>query len=564
MPTLGIGKTLFNSSVCYFEDTDNLEVLLTERLTRKKASGAWPSLALETLRQKYDLANSSIYENRDVEDPFNIELAMNSGFPFFEYLKKNNLDMFSRHFNQNIIYCTHHLAHAHAAAFMSPFSKTLILVIDGAGSRAKSFSKSHAEYNMAQNNSLGPDACEERTLYTFDSGRLVCVDKKFQVFKKSKSQPQHHFSRGLGSFYEKISEFIFNSKRSAGKVMGLAALGEPENIADVESYLENLNWTQAFNGNSKKDWETSVHLSEYKKAAATAQAYFEKDYLGYIKNMHSQFSDYKNLIITGGCALNCTSNMKLYNEGMFESIYIPPFPGDESIGLGTAYLGYLQKNPWKINPYETQHGYFGPISSTPEETQILKIFDSSKYEIILPDSIAKHTAQLIADGQVVAWFQGRSESGPRALGNRSILCRPDKVGAKDYLNKHIKFRESFRPYGSSVTFEKAHLYFEVPENFNNPYMSFATLVKSAYQESLKEVTHLDGTSRMQTVRKAQNETFYELINEFGKLTDLYCILNTSLNIMGQPIVETIKDAEEFLNTTPVHGLAIGKYYIKKL
>ena len=559
MSFLGLGKTLFNSSVCYFEDLDNVEILLTERLLRKKASGSWPSQALMDLSGRHKLSDSLIYENRDVEDPAHVESLMNSRFPFFEYLMSNKLQNFSRHFNKNINFVTHHLAHAHAAAFMSPFEKTLILVIDGAGSRTRAFVEAHPEYSL-----LGPDAnsAEERTLYTFNSGKISCVDKKFQVFQKSENCSDHFFSEGLGTFYEKASEFIFSSKRSAGKVMGLAAFGEFQKISDSKKYLENLNWSLKYQGASKKEWEQSPHFNYYCNLSADVQNYFEKEYIGYIKTIKQKYPEYENLIITGGCALNCTSNMKLYNLKLFENIYIPPFPGDESIGLGTAFMAYMSSsNKWQRNPFEKQHGYFGPRTSQPVEAEIVKLF--AGYNIVKSSSIADDVAKILADGHIIGWFQGRSESGPRALGNRSILCRPDKPGIKNHLNSNIKFREAFRPYGCSTLFEKSHLYFDVPKSFDNPYMSFATRVKPEFKSLLQEVTHIDGTSRMQTVRSTQNKKFYDLIEKFGNITNIYALLNTSLNVMGEPIVETISDAKNFLDTVPVYGLAMGEFFIRR-
>lgn len=559
MPFLGLGKTLFNSSVCYLKDYDNIEILLTERLSRKKGSGAWPNQALQNLSHRYDLSQAKIYENRDVEDSFQVESIMNSQFPFFEYLKINNLEKFSRHFNDSIGFSTHHLAHAYAASFMSPFEKAIILVIDGAGSRMKYFGETHPEKILSD---VPPDSAEERTVYLFDKGNIRCVEKKFQTFMKSEKHPDHYFSVGLGTFYEKISEFVFNSKRSAGKVMGLAALGSPQKLSDSKKYLEDLNWSLQYQGKSKKEWENSTRFDHYCKVSADVQSYFEEDYIGYLKKIKEKYPLYTNLIIAGGCALNCTSNMKLFNLKLFENIYVPPFPGDESIGLGTAYMAYRNNNQdWKLNPYEKQHGYLGPKSSLPNEAEILNLFEN--YEIIKPPSITEYTAKILLEGHIIGWFQGRSESGPRALGNRSILARPDQLGLKNHLNEQIKFREAFRPYGCSTLFEKSHLYFAVPEKFNNPYMSFATTVLPEFRDRLKEVTHVDGTSRMQTVRESQNKLFYNLIHEFGKLSGLFVLLNTSLNIMGEPIVETLSDAKKFLDSVPVYGLAVDTFFVRK-
>ena len=565
MATLGIGKTLFNSSACYLnENVTWPEIVLTERISRKKASGAWPEQALEYFKKKYELNNIPIGENRDVEDPAEIEQALNSQFPFFEYLKQKNLQIFSRHFNQNIHWITHHRAHAYAAQFMSPFSKSLILVIDGAGSRENAFQPHHAEFKFIPD-SIDRLRAEERTAYLLDKGQLTCIDKKWQTFTKSKTHPNHHFSEGLGSFYEKISEYIFNSKRSAGKVMGLAAFSNTHhNVVNSLDYLENLNWSLQFKGQSKQSWESTPHMQTFCDVAATAQNYFEENLISYVKKLAGRYPEYRNLIITGGCALNCTTNMKLFDLKLFDEIYVPPFPGDESISLGVA-VGLQPKEFLLTKPtisHDLQQGYFGPTSSVPCDDELKKVFQD--YTIEQPQSITDLATELLLNGQILGWFQGRSESGPRALGHRSILARPDKKGLKNTLNTNVKFRESFRPYGCSVLHEKASLYFNVPYGFNNPFMSFAVKVNIEYRKLLAEVMHIDGTSRMQTVQNQQCPIFYELIKKFGDKSGLYCLLNTSLNIMSEPIVETIQDAKNFLDHAPVDGLIIQNFYIKKI
>ncbi len=563
---LGLGKTLFNSSVCLLSPNRDIELLLTERLTRKKASGAWPEKALLSLAERRNLSNVLIAENRDVLAPSRFEAFLDSQFPFFEHLKTNNLSAFSQNFNPEIKWISHHLSHAYAAMMMSPFEKALIVVVDGAGSNAEDFPQEHPERpDLASFKGYRPHEkrLEESTAYLFDRGQLKCVKKNWQVFKKSESSSRHWISEGLGSLYEKSAEFIFNDKRAAGKVMGLAALGRGLDFEHRSYFLEGLDWSKAFSEKGKKDWENSPHLSYYSDIAASVQLHFEKSLTNMIEELHRAFPEYENLILTGGCALNCTTNMKIFKKGIFNAIYVPPFPGDESIGLGAAsYLFHeVQKNSWQRRSWEDQHGYFGAPSSTPTEEGILKYFSGFKIERC--ESIEKKAAQVIAADQVIGWYQGRSETGPRALGNRSILARVDRPNLKNYLNADIKMRESFRPYGCSIIHERAHEFFDIPQGFENPFMSFAVDVRSHHKDLLKEVTHFDGTSRMQTVRKTQNPRYHALLMEIGALTGTPCALNTSLNVMGEPILESLEDARNFLLKVPVDGLAIGDYYITK-
>jgi carbamoyltransferase len=566
---LGLGKVLYNSSVATLQIDEkklitNIQILLTERLTRQKGSGAWPELALSKLLPQLKSHHLHIAENRDVITPQEKESVLNQKFPFYEHLKKKGLEQFCRDNNPEIEYLTHHYCHARAATLLSPYDKSLIIVMDGAGSASKDFSvdSPEARFFPAPPSAVEKDH-EELSVYLQDRGELTCLDKRWQRFTKSTKHEKHYFSEGLGTLYEKSAEYIFNSNRAAGKVMGLSAFGRPENLKSRIQYLEELDWSRAFKGKSKADWEGSDQLEHYKNVAASIQQNFEERLTIFIEELKKQYPEVDNLILTGGCALNCTTNMKLVEKKIFKSLYIPPFPGDECIGLGCAAHTYYSTYPdaWEPWSFEKQNGYFGSETSSPEEDSIQEIFENFKIE--KKENIVDFTAELLNQGCVVAWFQGRSESGPRALGNRSILARPDRDGLKEYLNTKIKFREAFRPYGCSCLFDKATEYFHIPEGFDNPYMSFTTKVKDNARELLKEVTHIDGTSRMQTVREGQNKLFYELIHKFGALSGLYCLLNTSLNIMGEPILETLEDARKFLEESQVDGMAIGDYFITK-
>lgn len=562
---LGLGKTLFNSSACTVSNKSGkleIELVLSERLNRQKASGAWPEQALGMLSKNHNLENCFIAENRDVIAPLKFEEFLNKSFPFFEYLQQKNLSKYSSHFNENIKHITHHLCHASVALIMSPFEKSLVLVMDGAGSNAKDFSNEHAENKFVPEGASEIDYLEEASVYSIDHGKLSCLEKNWQEFKKNTRAGGHWLSDGLGSLYEKSAEYIFNDKRAAGKVMGLAALGRPFEIIDRTLFLEGLDWSLAFKGRGKTQWESSRYFNTYANIAASVQSHFEKSLMSIIAGLHKKYPEYENLILVGGCALNCTTNMKLFNSGLFKAIYVPPFPGDESIGLGAASYAhhFLLNIPWKACALQEQKSYFGSLLSIPTEEEIRNEFKD--FEIIKPKSIEKFAAELLTEHKIIGWCQGQSETGPRALGNRSILARVDSPGLKNRLNSKIKMRESFRPYGCSILHEEAHRYFDVPEGFENPFMSFAVKTLPEHVQALYEVTHFDGTSRMQTVRTAQNSLFYNLIKEVKDLTGIPCVLNTSLNTMGEPIVESVQDAKKFLIATPVDGVAIGDLYIK--
>ncbi len=547
---LGIGKTKYFSSVCYIPEgqIEKMQIWQTERLTRKKNSGAWP---FEALKEFQNYAGESveliIAENRDVETPAFFENFYNEQFPFYDYLRKQKLERFSSKFNPDIKFVSHHEAHAYAALAMSPFQKSIIVVMDGAGSKAKDVK-----------GEIGSDLLEECSVYLQDGVQLKAVLKRW--INHRKDNHGHIQTDGIGGIYELCSQFIFNDPNSSGKVMGLAPLGKAKKIEKRSEFLAGLKWNHSFKEKTKKDWEESSNQNYFREIAASVQEEFEKDYQSLISKLLRDFPEYDNLILAGGCALNCTNNAKLYEKKLFKNIYVLPFPGDDGIALGCASYALFSTEPnkWKPFPMEKQVSYWGPVSSDPEQGILVGKLSEMKIDFEVCDDFISKAAIDLAEGKVLGWFQGRSESGPRALGNRSILCRPDRSGIKNYLNKNIKFREEFRPYGCSVLQEKASEYFEVDSDFENSFMSFAVKVKPKYEKVLMEVSHVDKTSRMQTIRETQNTIFYNLINSFGKITNLYCLLNTSLNIMGEPIVETIDDAIRFFETTPVDVMYIGK------
>ncbi len=549
---LGLGKVLFNTNICHIDGNDKIpEIALTERLIRKKASGEWPHHALMYFQDKIH-EDILISENRDVITPLEQEEFANDHIPFFSFIESKGLEIYSRKYNRKIKFITHHLAHAYAASFMSPYEKAIIFVMDGAGSKNDCFT----EYDNWQEHH------EEASFFSFNQGKVEPLEKYWQKFRPSKFNSPHFFSEGIGSLYEKSAEFIFNSKRAAGKVMGLSPYGKSTPFKECYSFLEDLNWSLQFNGDDKKSWEESKNIQYYQDLAASVQNYFEENIFRRLNFIKEKYPEYENLIICGGNALNCITNMKIIEKGIYSNIYVPPFPGDESIGLGCAnYQFYNDTKIWNKVPFEKQHGYFGPKSSIPENEEVKSLFKD--FKITYFENIEEKTAHLLNNNNVIAWFQGRSESGPRALGNRSILASPKFPNLKKYLNDKIKFRESFRPYGSSILHEYVNEYFDVPDNFDNPYMSFTCKVNSNYKNLLKEVTHINGTSRMQTVRPGQNFKYYNLIKEFGKLSNIYCVLNTSLNIMGEPIIETIEDAKKFFEEVPVDALIINNFLIEK-
>jgi len=560
MKYLGLSKTMFNSGISLIEDNGDksqLLTLITERWDRQKYSGAWPAKVLQQLKKSHELNQLDlIFENRDVMTPAEKEEMNDQHYPFYEFVKNQQLEKFVKKNNPQLNFISHHLCHAWASALFSPFEKCLILVIDGSGTR---YSDLEAEQKI-KNATLQDEnlSYECYSLYSWNGQEIKLMEKNYHQYKTS-SHPLLKFSEGLGSMYEKVAQYIFNEPTASGKVMGLAAFGKPEKKKQSHfDFMNSLDWSKSFKGQSKKEWQDSLHFELYKQVAAEAQWRFEEEWLHNAIQLKKNYPDYDQLILAGGCALNCTANWKLFHQKIFKDIYVTPFPGDESISIGLVARPYLEKTRKNVFRQKQVSFWGEPLNSpTSKQIEILK----SKFEVVESDDIVSFTAQLISKGHVVGWFQGRSEIGPRALGHRSILCRPDTGKAKNHLNKFVKFREDFRPYGSTVLFEHAARFFETPRGFDNSFMSFAVPVKGAWKEMLSDIVHKDGTCRMQTLKSNQDELYYRLLQEVEERTGMALVLNTSLNIMGQPILETFEDLLEFLDEVNLTGVAYGNVFV---
>ncbi len=461
----------------------------------------------------------------------------------------------------------HHECHAFAATLVSPFKKSVILVMDGTGTCSRDFPKGHDEIQrlgprVGHGNSSNRFFTESYSVYLQDGARIRCVEKEWQEYVSDKA-PILWKRMGLGMAYALSAQYIFGSHLLSGKLMGLAAFGEARPIKNITKFCLGLDPEKKFRGRTKKEWETSPHKKFYADVAATIQRHFEEKLLELAANIREKHEGYENLILTGGCALNCPANQKIFEKRVFKKVYVPPFPGDECVALGAASALWLDthRNKWKPRNYLSQFSNFGPLRSEPVGKEIQAVF--SGFKVIKTKNAADEIAEILNKGHLVAWFQGRSESGPRSLGFRSLLGDPRILDLKKVLNDKIKKRESFRPYACSLPLDKTPLYFEVSRDFESPFMSFSPRVRDEWRERLKEVVHIDGTSRLQTVRRAQNPRFYDLLMAFGKKSGLYCLLNTSLNVMGEPIAETIDDARRFLETTLVDTLVVGDYIVRK-
>lgn len=542
----------------------HVEVYESERLTKKKNQGDYPFVALRKFKSDHPelfdaLSPSNVAMNSFHTNPTLLEKIYESFPSYREYLETFGFQKCSTLYHPEIFQPGHHISHAYSAWGFSPFEKAMVIVFDGCGSKRGAFEDYFNE------NDIGTSAdgahFETLSVYLLDSGLLTPVHKEWTHFEKAE-KVDHFIGNSLGNLFSLSSSRIFGNWREAGKVMGLAAYGTPIHIDSMTAFQHEIvdEAFSIFKGKEAFDNQPAESFQRSAQIAASVQAHFEKVFLELVSKLKLKHPGFENLILVGGCALNCLTNSRLMNEGYFKNVFIPPFPNDEGIAIGAALcLAHRQRKIYfRPVSIEKLHAYLGRKKSG----QITR----AEIEKTFPDFLLTpwtKASELLAKGEIVALFQGASEVGPRALGNRSLLVRPDRKGIKQYLNQHIKFREDFRPYGASVIHEDAHLYFDIPPGFHAPFMTFAPRIKNDKKEYLRGVTHQDMTSRIQTVTRTQNQRYYDLISGFKDLTGESVLLNTSLNIMGQPILEDLKDASEFMKNSNVNYMIINDILLER-
>ncbi len=439
-----------------------------------------------------------------------------------------------------VYFSEHHMSHAASAFFASPFRRAAILTVDGVGEWATT---------------------------TFGRGS----DTKIEILKEV------HFPYSLGLFYAAVTYFLgFEPNADEYKVMGLAPYGTP-------AYREALNRLctmfpdgsfalrpKVFGGtyapaNIEADMERVLGFGRRLQEAPLEQVH--KNLAASIQDLTSEamvtmarhvrkVTGEDALCLAGGVALNCVANTKIFLEAGFKNIWVQPAAGDAGGALGAA-LWYWHQVLGHSRAWQMQHVFYGPEFSNEEISAFLDA-SSVKYIQLDEKELVERVAQLIADGQIVGWFQGRMEWGPRALGHRSILADARNKENWQRLNLKIKFRESFRPFAPVVLRERFHEYFDGPEN---SFMQFTAQVKKP--DLIPAVTHMDGSARVQAVDQGVNSLFAQLLESFRNLTGIPVLINTSLNRRDEPMACTPADAWDIFLNTEMDVLVLGPYLILK-
>ena len=477
-----------------------------------------------------------------------------------------------------LLFPEHHLSHAASAFFPSRFEEAAILTIDGVGEWAT-------------------------------SGIFKGYGNQIEVVKEL------HFPHSLGLLYAAFTYFLgFKVNSGEYKLMGLAPYGVPhseevktfiktikENLVEIKedgsiwlnqdyfNYATGLRmvreskWEQLF-GFPKRTAETTIEQKHCNLAMAIQKVTEEVVIL--MAKEAKRLTSAHNLCMAGGVALNCVANGKLLKENIFSNIFIQPAAGDAGGALGAAlaayYIHFEQERPFLIGASDSMQGaYLGPEFSNLEIEQMARKFKASYHQYPNFKALADETALLLEQGNVIGWFQGRMEFGPRALGNRSILGDARNREMQKKLNLKIKYRESFRPFAPSVLEEEAQQYFDldVPSPYMllvapvikkrrailpNHYFELPLLERLYIQRSdIQAVTHVDGSARIQTVDGKTNLRYWELLESMKIRTGYGIVVNTSFNVRGEPIVCTPEDAYRCFMRTEMDFLIINDYLFEK-
>ena len=567
MYNLGISCYYHDSAAALLKNGHVVAAVEEERFSRKKFDDNFPRMAIDWCLEEAKISPSDLDSVAFYDKPIlkferlldnYIAVAPRGLYSFLDTIPKwlhkrlwikNDIKKSLKGFKGEIIFPEHHLSHAAHTFFTSSFEESAILTIDGVGEW------STTSFGYGSNNSvtLTNDIRWPHSLGLFYSAFTYFLG--FQV-NEGEYKLMGLSSYGNPKYYDKIVDNLIDIKKDGSIHLNMEYFAFTYDKVMTNDKFSNLFGIKPRKKNEKVE---QIHFD----IGASAQLVLEEILLKMVNHVYD-VTKMKNLCLGGGVALNGVANYRILKEGPFDNLYIPPSPGDAGSAIGCAqYLYHIHHKNQKIIdkiPTNTiqENVYVGPSYSN---EKIIEFLDSQKisYKILEKDQLLKKTAQLIADGNIVGWYQGKMEWGPRALGCRSILADPRKAEMKDILNKKIKHREAFRPFAPSILEEYVKDYFEIEHP--SPYMLFVAPVKKP--DEIPAVTHIDGTGRLQSVHKIANPLFYDLINEFYQITGIPVLINTSMNVMGEPIVNTPEQAYQMIIKTDMDFIVMGNNLVSK-
>lgn len=580
MNIIGINAFHADSAACLIIDGKLISAVEEERFNRVKH---WAGFPIESI--KYCLKES----NLKISDIDHISINIDPKANYFKKIlflikhrpnlklilnrlrnKKKyksireiiNKEFKGSNFKGQINNIEHHYAHLSSAFHVSPFEESCVLSVDGFGDFAS-------------------------TAWGYGKKNKIEIDSKI------------HFPHSLGIFYQALTQFLgFKNYGDEYKVMGLAPYGKPTYVEQLKKILLikkdgafelNLDYFKFHKENFNYRWENGIveiedlytdkiksllgadrtqgeELTQFHMDLAhSTQKVYEETFLNILNNLYEKYQN-DNLCIAGGCGMNSVANGKIKDNTKFKNIYIQAAAGDAGGAIGAAFATYNKiLNNKRV--FEMKHAYWGTSFNN---NQILDCLQNHKKKIedqkcsfthVSNDNeLNKIVAKSISEGNVVGWFQGKMEWGPRALGNRSILGDPRRSNMKDILNLKIKRRESFRPFAPSILREHVSNWFQNDDEV--PFMMKVYQIKENKKKDIPAVTHVDGSGRLQTVYEKTNKRYYDLINEFYKLTKVPIVLNTSFN-ENEPIVSNPEEALDCFLRTKMDVLVMENYIIRR-
>jgi carbamoyltransferase len=557
MLTLGINYSqMHDSSACIVRDGELLFAVAEERISRLKHDARFPQLAIQACLDFAKVSASQIDEvcfgwqhagpvyRHDLklyatgQWPLSSMNVLNSSRHFLSmWHQQSGAAPFRRIFGSGktrFRYVDHHLAHALSAYAYSGFDDAAIVIMDGRG------------------------AWEATSIWHGHAGRL---DHVLTL----------NWPDSLGLFYAQFTGFLgFVPNSDEWKVMGLAPYGQPG--IDLSSYIDPNDapyrvFTKNLIGDRlgyshfvsrlgpPRDAESEIS-DQHKNIAFAVQDSCESAMLSVVK-LALEKTKSSNLCLAGGVALNSKANGKIVASGLVEHIFVQPAASDDGVALGAALAPCLDGNN-RLPSKPMRHAYWGPSFDDQAIEKNLLTYKIRHTTLSDPAGIA---AQLLSAGKILGWFQGRMEFGPRALGSRSILADPRDPEMKVKVNNAVKFREWWRPFAPSLKKEAAPEYLE--SAYDSPFMILTAQVRPEKRGIIPSVTHVDGSARPQTVEDESNPLYYRLIDEFGKITGVPVVMNTSFNLRGEAIVHTPTDALRTFFSSGMDALIIGNFLVEK-
>lgn len=558
MITLGINYSqMHDSAACLVRDGELIFAVAEERISRAKHDARFPQHAIQACLEFAHVGAEQLDEvcfgwqmpgagyRHDLKSyatgkmPATYVNALNSTRYFVSmWHQKGGAKRFEQIFGKTkarMRFVDHHLAHAISAYAYSGFADAAVVVMDGRG------------------------AWEATSIWHGKDGRLEHV----------LTIP---FPDSIGYFYSEFTEYLgFQRNSDEWKVMGLAPYGKPG--IDLRTFIELEAapckvHARKLVANGKAPFSEMIRLfgprrvpeseidDRHKDVAYAVQDVCETAMLSVVK-MALEKTKRRNLCMAGGVALNSKANGKIAASGLVDRIFVQPAASDDGVALGAALAPYLDSGG-RLPSKAMRHAYFGPEFDDDAIEQALHTY---KLKFTRLNDPAATAAELLSNGKILGWFQGRMEFGPRALGSRSILADPRDPEMNAKVNNAVKFREWWRPFAPSMKKDAAGEYLESASD--SPFMILTAQVRPEKRDVIPSVTHVDGSARPQTVEKEINPLYWRLIDEFGKRTGVPVVMNTSFNLRGEAIVHTPTDAIRTFFSSGMDGLVIGSFLVEK-